>query len=344
MVDFGVPLAEAMELGKKAAKLVTGKFIKPIALEWEKCYFPYLLMSKKRYAGLLWTKPEKYDKLDAKGIETVRRDNCQFMANTLQGCLNRILIDRDPTSAKEYCKRELSKLLNNQVDISQLVISKGLTKEEYAGKQAHVEVNKKIKKRHPGEEYSLGDRIPYVLTQQLQKSEGGKKTNISTKAEDPIYALERNLQLDTTHYIAMIEKPLMRIFRPILKDPKAELMQGEHMRSKKINTSVNHGITMWTKVVRRCPGCNSGMQEGEPSPCQTCVDDGNAVKIYKRDLEKASKLEYEYSRLWTRCQSCQGSLHKEVICSANDCPIYYLRLSTKLRMSKAREELAHYDW
>ena len=39
-------------------------------------YNPYLLISKKRYAGLLWTKPDKWDKIDTKGIETVRRDNC----------------------------------------------------------------------------------------------------------------------------------------------------------------------------------------------------------------------------------------------------------------------------
>ena len=36
-----------------------------------------------RYAGLYWTKPEKYDKLDAKGIETVRRDNCQLASNLI---------------------------------------------------------------------------------------------------------------------------------------------------------------------------------------------------------------------------------------------------------------------
>ena len=39
-------------------------------------YWPYLLMNKKRYAGLLWTKVEKYDEMDTKGLETVRRDNC----------------------------------------------------------------------------------------------------------------------------------------------------------------------------------------------------------------------------------------------------------------------------
>lgn len=48
---------------------MTQKFIRPINLEFEKVYFPYLLISKKRYAGLYWTNPNKYDKLDAKGIE-----------------------------------------------------------------------------------------------------------------------------------------------------------------------------------------------------------------------------------------------------------------------------------
>ena len=29
-------------------------------------YNPYLLINKKRYAGLLWTTPDKWDKMDAK--------------------------------------------------------------------------------------------------------------------------------------------------------------------------------------------------------------------------------------------------------------------------------------
>lgn len=41
--------------------------MKPIKLEFEKVYYPYLLISKKRYAGLFWTNPEKFDKMDTKG-------------------------------------------------------------------------------------------------------------------------------------------------------------------------------------------------------------------------------------------------------------------------------------
>lgn len=42
-------------------------WFQPIRLEFEKIYYPYLLISKKRYAGLLWTNPDKHDKMDAKG-------------------------------------------------------------------------------------------------------------------------------------------------------------------------------------------------------------------------------------------------------------------------------------
>lgn len=68
MVNFGVKsLERSMELGREAAEFVTSKFINPIKLEFEKVYYPYLLINKKRYAGLYWTKPEKYDKMDCKG-------------------------------------------------------------------------------------------------------------------------------------------------------------------------------------------------------------------------------------------------------------------------------------
>lgn len=95
MVKFGVEsIEDAMELGKKAADYVTSKFIKPIKLEFEKVYFPYLLINKKRYAGLYFTKPDKYDKMDCKGLETVRRDNCPLVANMMNTCLQILLIER----------------------------------------------------------------------------------------------------------------------------------------------------------------------------------------------------------------------------------------------------------
>jgi DNA polymerase delta subunit 1 len=102
MVKFGTKdLAEAMKLGEEASHYVSAKFIKPIKLEFEKVYFPYLLINKKRYAGLYWTRTDKYDKMDTKGIETVRRDNCLMVQTVIEKVLRMILIDRDVDGAQE---------------------------------------------------------------------------------------------------------------------------------------------------------------------------------------------------------------------------------------------------
>jgi DNA polymerase delta subunit 1 len=97
MVKFGPKdVASTLLLGKEAAEYVTSYFPDPIKLEFEKIYYPYLLMSKKRYAGLLWNNPDKYLKIDCKGIETVRRDNCPLVKNVVNNVLKKILIDKDP--------------------------------------------------------------------------------------------------------------------------------------------------------------------------------------------------------------------------------------------------------
>ena len=62
-------------------------------------------------------------------------------------------------------KNVISDLLCNRIDISQLVISKELTKtdREYSNKQPHVELANKMRKRDPGSAPNLGDRVPYVI-------------------------------------------------------------------------------------------------------------------------------------------------------------------------------------
>ncbi|XP_012827634.1 PREDICTED: DNA polymerase delta catalytic subunit-like [Erythranthe guttata] len=143
MVQFGVSSVDAaMKLGREAADYISSTFINPIKLEFEKVYYPYLLISKKRYAGLYWTNPQKFDKMETKGIETVRRDNCMLVKNMVTECLDKILMERDIPAAVQYVKNMISDLLRNRMDLSLLVITKALTKTRdiYKVKAAHVEL------------------------------------------------------------------------------------------------------------------------------------------------------------------------------------------------------------
>ncbi|KAL2152078.1 hypothetical protein VTH82DRAFT_5262 [Thermothelomyces myriococcoides] len=343
MVKFGTTdLAEAMRLGQDASQYVSSKFIKPIKLEFEKVYFPYLLINKKRYAGLYWTRPDKYDKMDTKGIETVRRDNCLLAQTVIEKVLRMILIDRDVAGAQEYVKDTISDLLQNKIDMSKLVITKALTKEDYAAKQAHVELAQRMKKRDPGSAPSLGDRVAYVM---VKGATGSKNFE---RSEDPMYVLEHNVPIDTKYYLDnQLAKPLTRIFEPILgSESKAKsLLSGDHTRTISVAAPTVGGLMKFAKKTQTCMGCKKPLTGKEESQGAVCADDAPRIgELYKKTLDKVSDLEVRFSRLWTQCQRCQGSMHCEVICSSKDCPIFYMRMKAKKDLEDANKELARFDF
>ncbi|OJJ65178.1 hypothetical protein ASPSYDRAFT_169431 [Aspergillus sydowii CBS 593.65] len=342
MVKFGVTeLAEAMRLGQEASEYVSSKFIKPIKLEFEKVYFPYLLINKKRYAGLFWTNPNKYDKMDTKGIETVRRDNCLLVQNVIETVLHKILIDRDEEAAQEYVKDTISDLLQNKVDMSKLVITKALTKEIYTAKQAHVELAERMRKRDAGSAPTLGDRVAYVIV----KGAAGAKN--FEKAEDPIYVLENNIPIDTRYYLDnQLANPLGRIFEPILGEKKVgQLLHGEHTRSIAMAVPTMGGLMKFTQKTETCLGCKKplrGKDVKAGAVCESCRP--RLGELYTKSLTKMSDLEVRFGRLWTQCQRCQGSLHCEVICSSRDCPIFYMRMKAKKDVEDSQKEIARFDF
>ncbi|XP_039365886.1 DNA polymerase delta catalytic subunit isoform X2 [Mauremys reevesii] len=323
MCRLGVPsVAEAMRIGREAATWVSGHFPPPIKLEFEKVYFPYLLISKKRYAGLYFSSSARaHDKMDCKGIETVRRDNCPLVANLINTCLRKLLIDRDPAGAVAHAKEVISDLLCNRVDISQLVITKELTRtaHEYAGHQAHVELAERMRRRDPGSAPSLGDRVPYVIVS------AAKGVAAYLKSEDPIYVLENNMPIDTQYYLEQqLAKPLLRVFEPILGEGRAEsvLLRGEHTRCKTVLTSRVGGLMAFATKRSTCLGCRASLPH-HGAVCKFCV--GHQSELYQKEISHLSALEEKFSRLWTQCQRCQGSLHEDVLCTSRDCPIFYMR-------------------
>ncbi|KAH7042087.1 DNA polymerase delta catalytic subunit [Macrophomina phaseolina] len=341
MVKFGVKeLDKTMELGEEAAKFVSSHFTKPIKLEFEKVYFPYLLINKKRYAGLYWTNPNKWDKMDTKGIETVRRDNCRLVQTVIETSLRMLLIDRDVNGAQDFVKETISDLLQNKIDMSNLVITKALAKSDYAAKQAHVELAERMKKRDAGSAPALGDRVAYVIVK------GANDSKNYEKSEDPIYVLENNLPIDTKYYLDnQLAKPLGRIFEPILGEKKAaQLLTGEHTRSISVAAPTMGGLMKFAKKTATCMGCKKPMTsaaERDGAVCENCRP--RFGELYQKTLSKVSDLEVRFARLWTQCQRCQGSMHNEVICSSRDCPIFYMRMKAKKDVEDVGKELVRFD-
>ena len=352
-------LNDAFALGKEIAKFITGTcFISPVRLEFEKIYFPYLLINKKRYAGLYYTNPDKYDKMDCKGIETIRRDNCPLVARVINTCLEKILINRNPQKAIVFVKETISNLLRDKIDISQLVITKELQRKEddYKGKQAHAELVKKLKKRAFSKKFAvnipkIGDRVPYVIVC------GSKGSRIYEKAEDPIFALENKIPIDYEYYLEnQIGKPLIRIFEPILgSQTESLLLRGDHTLVRKQSNNIiskTGPLCKFLKIRDSCVGCNkplvtsssSSSSSSSFSPttstatamrqskflCKKC--NIHQLDICKKEYERMEESVREFEEIKMTCIDCQGSefSYEDILCSNSDCPIFYKRKKIEL--------------
>lgn len=338
MVNFGITdLHTAMERGREAAAYVTSCFRPPVKLEFEKVYWPYLLMSKKRYAGLFWTKEDKFDKIDTKGIETVRRDNCPLVRLVIDTCLQKLLVERDIEGAKNFSKQMISDLLRNKLDMSLLVISKQLTRaaDQYDSKQPHSELAERMKKRD-GVGPQIGDRVFYVMV------EGAKNAKAYEKSEDPLYATEKGLPIDTNYYLTnQLQKPLTRLFLPIMKDVRP-LFEGPHTRCiKKPPSTSQLGMMKFVGVVRTCINCRVKLGKDEPGAvCKQCKP--REHEFYMDAQYQVRQAEENYGNVIAQCQRCSSSLHHGSICSSRDCPLFYLRTKVKKDIEDAYECLGRF--
>jgi DNA polymerase delta subunit 1 len=117
---------------------ISETFKKPIELEFEKVMYPFILFSKKRYASLYWTNPKSFDYIDYKGIQVVRRDNCEYVRENSKKIFEYILknekvlnyefdtVEEVIETSKEYAREKIRKLVNSEVPMKQLMLSKSL--------------------------------------------------------------------------------------------------------------------------------------------------------------------------------------------------------------------------
>lgn len=224
MVQFPDALKEedvveaSMRMGEEAAKRISQTFPAPIELEFEKVYLPYLLFNKKRYAGLMYTeklRSKQYEKIDIKGLEVVRRDNCRLLRTVMKEILDILLLESNVEKAKEYTTKSLRSLLQGNVPIEDLIISKSLSKKEYANTNLpHVRLAQKIEARAPGFGPKSGDRVEYVVVKTAEKLPQYEKV------ENPDYCREHGLEVDPVYYLDhQLTKPLTTLLSVVVDDP-----------------------------------------------------------------------------------------------------------------------------
>lgn len=222
MVEFNVgdlkgkeAIEHSWKLGEKASKQITAIFKQPNELELEKVYCPYILYSKKRYAAKMWVENKSgelvMDKIDVKGLQVVRRDTCAYVRETCQEIINMMLDCREAHDLFNFVNEKRNDLINGDVEMEKLILSKRLGDSYKNNNLAHVAVRDKIRQRTPGMEPMSGDRVQFVIIK------GPKKAKMYEKAEDPKWVTENKLDLDYDYYLKhQFETPVQDLIAPVL--------------------------------------------------------------------------------------------------------------------------------
>lgn len=239
----------SLEVAYKCATMLSKTFPHPMELELEKAYHPFFISAKKRYIGDAWEPknpadpnsiPDKPDR-DAKGIVLKRRDNCPLVKKVYGGMIEILMKDHDREKAVKFIENYLMNLVNGQVPIDDLVISKRLKNEnDYAKPEsiAHCALAKRIKKRAPGSEPKANDRVPYVFVHlPVEIGIRGKQKKIlqADKVEDPDYVQKHpNIKIDYGYYIlSQLKEPCIDVLKFVIDEKQAKRIFDRYIEKDK---------------------------------------------------------------------------------------------------------------
>lgn len=226
--DKRLDLAAHFEAAAKLADAITKTFPPPMELEHEKCYTSYCLYSKKRYAGLMFTKPDPAapDYIDVKGLQLVRRDNCPLVKDVSNAILDKIMNQRSAELAISEARACVLRVLRHEEPLDKFVVSKALRSDYKNTAQPHLYVARKIQRR-TGQPVPSGVRVPFVFVADPANPDG----LLAERAEDPEYVRSEGLKLDVLYYIQhQLESPITALLELLVDNPHKAVFEAEDVK------------------------------------------------------------------------------------------------------------------
>lgn len=360
----GVGMAAALLFGSVMAIHATALFkdTPPVNMEFEKVYFPYLLISKKRYAGLKYIIPNENEpwairtpaKADVKGLETMRRDTIIYTAQAQARVIKTLMDARSYDAGLKAVYECIDNVHEGKVNIYDFILSKQLNEwpETAKSRQTHAYLAQRLRDRGTGAIPKIGDRIPYVI-----RASGDKDAKQYTLGEDPLEALTEGIPINTSYYLERkIIPPLSRLFAVYFGSKQAA---NDHFLTRKVKlvkppASTRRGaIGSFFKAVAKCKCCHVREVSSHASPfCFECIEANrteDAVTLHAKNAETRASAVEAYKAHVTHCMvTCQKNPASSVpadietahvACANKDCARLYARVAQQKRMQRLIETL-----
>ena len=243
-----------IELGKIASKFLKTLLPYPQNMEYEKTFYPFALIAKKKYIGNKYEDDPDNFKQTSMGVVLKRRDNANIVKKIIGGIVNIMMNEIDIEKAIKFIKKSVSDLLKGKYEIHDFITSKTL-KAEYVDRTrlAHVVLADRMALRDPGNAPQLNDRIPFVAIE--VKNKKGVKMLQGNRIEHPDYILEHKLKIDYLFYLTnQIINPASQFLELIMKQNEVEnifneFIINEENKRKGIQSLTKFGIKKTSDII-----------------------------------------------------------------------------------------------
>jgi hypothetical protein len=224
-------------LAQEAARLCSLYLPPPMKLAYEKTLMNFVLISKKRYVGMLYETNPDEGHLKYMGLALKRRDVCDYLKDVYGGL---IMIFKEGAvdtikRAIEFLNQALAKLVDGGVTMDKLVFSKALRSYYKKPEQiAHAVLAERVTLRDPGNRPKPGDRMQFAVVEvgareqrqileaknrRLAAGEKPKKSLLmGDRIETPAFIANKGLKLDYAYYVEnQLLNPIRQLFGLILE-------------------------------------------------------------------------------------------------------------------------------
>lgn len=256
-VDMGIedPI-KCLEMGKLLASQINGLFPPPVNIEFEKAMI-ILNLKKKKYGYRKIAEkddPKKGIKrgdyeptINKKGIVTARRDNCKWMRDIYDQCLESILYERSFEHTLNIIFDNVLRLFRKQVDPADMTIIRTLGA-NYKSENAFMKIFAD-ELRRKGKVVTPGDRLQYILIKNNEELVGKKMIlleDYTNEEIDNLYYLEK-LVMNPIEQLLEVAYPKTQHFYFVAKKKKLYVNNVIKMIIEGLKTDTIEGVVSTIK-------------------------------------------------------------------------------------------------